>query len=64
MDPRGLVVTKNVYFSLLTHTQQLLFVMFCDTTAGILNPEVGGDAAVWMDSREGRNSYVYKDKIV
>ena len=35
MDPRGLVVTKNVYFSLLSHTKQLLLVTFCDMTAGI-----------------------------
>ena len=34
MDPMGLVVTKNVYFSLLTHAKQLLFVTFCKTTAG------------------------------
>ena len=35
MDPRGLRVTKNAHFSLLTHTNQLLFVMFCDQTTGI-----------------------------
>ena len=30
---RGLRVTKNAYFSLLTHTKQLLLVTFCDKTA-------------------------------
>ena len=29
----GLTVTKNAYFSLLTHTNQLLLVTFCDRTA-------------------------------
>ena len=31
----GLRVTQNAYFSLMTHTKQLLFVTFCYTTAGI-----------------------------
>ena len=31
----GLRVTQNEYFSLIAHTKQLLFVTFCDTTAGI-----------------------------
>ena len=36
-----------------------LRVMFCDTTVGIENLEVGRDAtAVWTDRREGRNSYL------
>ena len=35
MDLRGLRVTQNEYFSLLTHTKQLLIVTFCDKTAGI-----------------------------
>ena len=30
----GLRVTKDAYFSLLTHTKQLLFVTFCHITAG------------------------------
>ena len=30
----GLRVTQDVYFSLLTHTKQLLLVTFCHTTAG------------------------------
>ena len=35
MDPRGLKVTQNAYFSLLTHTKKLLLVTLCDTTAEI-----------------------------
>ena len=31
----GLRVTQNAYFSLITHTKQLLLVTFCDPTAGI-----------------------------
>ena len=31
----GLRVTQNAYFSLMTHTKQLLLVTFCCTTAGI-----------------------------
>ena len=55
MDLRGLVVTKNVYFSLLTHIKQLLLVTLCHTPAGIGNLKVGRDsaAAVWTDRREG-----------
>ena len=30
----GLGVTQDVYFSLLTHTKQLLSMTFCQTTAG------------------------------
>ena len=33
-DPRGLRVTQNAYFSLLTRTKQPLLVKVCDTTAG------------------------------
>ena len=33
MDPKGLRVTQSAYISLLSHTMQLLFVTFCDTTA-------------------------------
>ena len=53
MDPRGLVVTKNVYFSLLTHTKQLLLVTLCHTPAGIGNSKVGRDAAD-ADAADGR----------
>ena len=31
----GLRETQNAYFSLMTHTKQLLLVIFCYTTAGI-----------------------------
>ena len=39
MDPKGLRVTQSAYFSLLTHTKELLLVTFllvtfCETTAG------------------------------
>ena len=62
----GLRVTKNAYFSLMTHTKQLLFVTFCYTTAGI---EVrfrtdGGQTDRRMedggrtDGRGSRNSYL------
>ena len=53
-----MVVTKNVYFSLLTHTNQLLLVTFCHTPAVIENLKVGRDAAaaaaaVRTDRRKG-----------
>ena len=60
MDPRDLRVAKNVYFSLLSYTKQILLVMFCDTTAEIGNLEVGHDAdtnAGRTDKCEGWNSY-------
>ena len=46
---------RDAYFSLLTHSKQLLLVTFCDTTAKIGNSEVGRDAAVavWTERREG-----------
>ena len=31
----GLRVTQDAYFSLMTHTKQLLLETFCDTTKGI-----------------------------
>ena len=37
----GLRVTQDAYFSLLTHTKQLLLVTLCDTTAGIQKSKVG-----------------------
>ena len=59
MDLRGLRVTKNACFSLLTHTKQPLLVTLHDTTAGIQNLEVGCDAdAERTDSCEGWNRYV------
>ena len=44
METRDLRVTQNVYFSLLTHTNQLLLVTLCHTPAGIGNSKVGRDA--------------------
>ena len=38
----GLRVTQDAYFSLLTHTKQLLLVTFCDTLAGI-------EVSFWAD---------------
>ena len=35
MDPVSLRVTQNAYFSLLTHSKQLLLVAYCDPTAEI-----------------------------
>ena len=37
-------MTHPVYFSLLTHTNQLLLVTLCHTPAGIGNSKVGRDA--------------------
>ena len=47
----GIRVTQDAYFSLLTHTKQLLFVTFCDTLAGI-------EVSFWTDGRGSRNSYL------
>ena len=58
---RGLRVAQDAYFSLLTHTKQLLLVTFCDTLAGI---EVSfwadrtGQTNGWTDRRGSRNSYL------
>ena len=41
MHPRSLRVTQNAYFSLLTHTKQLLLVTLSHTPAVIGNSEVG-----------------------
>ena len=64
----GLRVTQNAYFSLLTHTKQLLLVTFCDTTAGNsvsfrthrrTNERTDGQTdAGWTDRRGSRNSYL------
>ena len=55
MDPRDLRVTQNAYFSLFTHTKQLLLVTFCDYD----------DRNLWRDRwnvrterYKGWNSYV------
>ena len=33
MDPKGLRVTQNAYYLLLTHAKELLLVTFCDPIA-------------------------------
>ena len=48
MGPRGLRVTQNAYFSLLTLTKKLLLVTFCDPTA-----ETG--VSFQPDGRNGTN---------
>ena len=48
----GLRVTQNAYFSLMTHTKQLLLVTFCYTTAGI-------EVRFWTD--RGRTEEVQTD---
>ena len=40
----SLRMSQNLYFSLLTHTKQLLLVTYCDPTAGI-------GASFWTDAR-------------
>ena len=50
MDPKGLKVTQYAYFSLLTHTKELLLVTFCDMTAGLEKMKVTyGRTYVWKD---------------
>ena len=48
MDPRGLRVTHNAYFSLLTHTKKLLFVTCCD-------PIAKTGVAFWTHTRNGKD---------
>ena len=55
MDQRGLVVTKNVYFSLLTHAKQLLLVTLSHTPAGIENSEVGRDGTGRTDDGQRKD---------
>jgi len=57
MDPRSLRVIQNAYFSLLTHTKELLLVTFCDAT---YNPKVWRTQVHTYgrtDRREVRNCY-------
>ena len=49
MDPRGLKVTKNAYFSLLTGTKQLLLMTFCDTTAELVTQKNDRTKDGWTD---------------
>ena len=53
MDPRGLRVTHNAYFSLLTHTTKLLLVTFCDLTAktGVSFQTHGKDGTYRLDGQ-------------
>ena len=66
----GLRVTQDAYYSLLTHTKQLVLVTFCDTLAGIevrfgrTEPDGRTDGTTeprnhgWTDKRGSRNSYL------
>ena len=51
MDQRSLRVIQSVYFSLLTHTKQLLLVTLAHTAAGFGNLEVGRRDAGTPDGR-------------
>ena len=62
MDSRVLKVTKNTYFTLLTHTKQLLLLTFCDTAAET-EVSIGTHERKWKrngrtDKRGSRNSYL------
>ena len=59
----GMRVTQDAYFSLMTHTKQLLLVTFCDTTKGIgaifwthARTEDGGQIDGRTDRRGSGNS--------
>ena len=57
----GLRVTQDAYFSLLSHTKQLLLVTFSDTTAGIgasFRTDARTDGSGRTDRRGSRNSYL------
>ena len=65
----GVRVSQDAYFSLLTHTKQLLLVTFCDTTAGNAyslrthertNERTDERTNGWTDGRGSRNSYLDK----
>ena len=59
--PVGLRKAKNVYFSLLTHTKQLLLVIFCYMTVrsgSVMGRDGTGQTDRKMDRREAWNSYV------
>ena len=58
-----MVVIKNVYFSLLTHTNQLLLVTLCHTPAEIgvsfrTHARTDGGGGGRTDRRGSRNSYL------
>ena len=59
----GLRVIQNAYFSLLTHTKQLLLVTLCDTTAENeasfwTHERTNGMTNGWTDRRGSWNSYL------
>ena len=58
--PKGLRVTQNVYFSLLTLTKKPLLVTFCDPTAetGVTFKTDGRRRKGSADRRGSRNSYL------
>ena len=64
MDHKSLRVTQNAYFSLMTHTKQLLLVTVCDTTARIgasfrtHGRRTDGRTDGMTDRRGSRNSYL------
>ena len=66
---RGLGVTQNANFSLLTHTKKLLLVKFCDRTAetGVTFRTHGrnhGRTHGWTDRHDGWNSYLDSNKFL
>ena len=62
MNQRGLRMTQNANFSLITHTKQLLLVTLCDTTVGIRvifrTHERRTADGERTDRRGSRNSYL------
>ena len=64
----GLRVTQNAYFSLITHTKQLLSVTFCDPTAdtrvSFWTHKRKWNGNGWTDRHDSRNSYLDKLQIV
>ena len=65
MDPRGLRVNQNAYFSLLSHTKQLLFVIFFgklqEVELDFRHTEDGntdGRTDGWTDRCGSQNSYL------
>ena len=57
----GLRVTQNAYFFLLTHTDKLLLVIFCETPAGIevsFRTDGNGKGNRWTDRHGSLSSYL------
>ena len=55
MDHRNLWVTQKAYFSLLTHTKQLLLLLLYDTTARI-------EYSFWIHGRNYEQTYERMDR--